>query len=169
MAISLRFTQRGAPGLIHTLEFSLSPGYRIGVGAVAIALVIAAAAAASAPAWIFPALAALGALYEERWTFDLGAGELRSRIGLVFLARRRRYAFASIMGVGVERFVKGALDQSVSIEPDKLPRGSEARLLIELKDGSRLIVDAMPYRDRERLTEAAERIAALAGLPLLAG
>lgn len=167
MAISLRFVERGAPASITTLEFSLSPGYRIGAGAVAVALGLAAAAAAELSAWAFPILAALGALYEERWSFDLRAGELRSRIGLLFIARARSYAFASIAGVGVERFVKGALDQAAHVEPDKMPRGSEARLLVELKDGSRLVVDALPYRDRERLTKAAERIAALAGLTLL--
>lgn len=167
MAISLRFCERGASGSIRSFEFSLSPGYRIGAGAIAIALGFAAASAAAAPAWIFPILAALGALYEERWSFDLRAGELRSRIGLVFIARKRRYAFASIAGLGVERFVKGALDQAAQVEPDKMPRGSEARLLVELKDGSRLVVDALPYRDRERLTKAARRIAALTGLPLL--
>lgn len=167
MAISLRFSERGAPDSVHCLEFSLSPGYRIGAGAVALALGFAAAVAAEPSAWAFPILAALGALYEERWSFDLRAGELRSRIGLVFIARKRRYAFASIAGLGVERFVKGALDQAAQVEPDKMPRGSEARLLVELKDGSRLIVDALPYRDRERLTKAALRIAAAAGLPLL--
>lgn len=167
MAISLRFNERGAPGSVRSLEFSLSPGYRIGAGAVAIALGVAAAAAAAAPAWLFPILASLGALYEERWSFDLRAGELRSRIGLVFMARKRSYAFARIEGIGVERFVKGALDQAAHVEPDKMPRGSEARLLVELKDGSRLVVDALPYRDRERLIKAAERIASLAGLPLL--
>lgn len=167
MAISLRFSERGDSDSIRSLDFSLSPGYRIGAGAVAIALGFAAALAASATAWAFPILAALGALYEERWSFDLRAGELRSRIGLVFIARKRRYAFASIAGLGVERFVKGALDQAAHVEPEKMPRGSEARLLVEFKDGSRLVVDALPYRDRERLTKAAERISAAAGLPLL--
>lgn len=149
------------------LEFAISPGYRLGAAAVALTLGVAATASASASAWIFPILAALGALYEERWTFDLTAGELRSRLGLVAIARKRRYAFASIAGVGVERFVKGALDQAAQVEPDKMPRGSEARLFVELKDESRLVVDALPYRDRERLTKAAERIASLTGLALL--
>ena len=38
--------------------------------------------------WIAMALAALAALYEERWTFDPAAGKIVHRAGLVFLARR---------------------------------------------------------------------------------
>ena len=61
------------------------------------------------------------------------------------------------------RAVTHAWGGPIDVSPTHLP----IFVLVELKDGSRLVVDALPYRDRERLIKAAERIASLAGLPLL--
>lgn len=60
-------------------------------------------------AWILAIIMLLGLLYEERWTFDRGAGRVENRFGTVFLARRKGFPMADLERIGLERFTRGRL------------------------------------------------------------
>lgn len=101
-------------------------------------------------AWAVLALAVLGGLYEESWSFDAAAGRAVRRTGLCFAPRRSEVAFGAI-----ERF--------------RLAQGARsAELVLECADGSRL-VDQVPARRGARLRDRGERIAALCGKPFSLG
>jgi len=50
-----------------------------------------------------------GLVYEDRWTFDRAAGRVESRFGTLLLARRRGFAMADLVSIGIERFTRGRL------------------------------------------------------------
>ncbi len=128
---------------------SLEPGYRL--SAFGIVLVLAAV---------------LAAVYEERWTFRAADRSVAGKLGLVFAAKRLRFSFEDVARVKVDSFIKGRLDQSAVPPADKVPRGSLARMIIEMKDGQGYLVDSVPFKARERLEDAAAAIAAMVGVPL---
>lgn len=138
------------------------------------------------------AVAALALLYEERWTFDPASASIRFRFGLLFAAKTVSVPFADAEAVAVETFLKGrASDAAAPGGGTPEGGGSEGsggsspfaslgrstflarlfapkryyRLVVRLKDGERMVVDTVGERKAAILREAAERIAAMAGIP----
>ena len=101
-------------------------------------------------AWAVLALAALGGLYEESWSFDAAAGRVVRRAGLCFAPRRSVLPFEAIEGF---RLAAGARSLG---------------LVMDCADGSHL-VDQVPARRRGQLRDQGERIAALCGKPFSPG
>lgn len=112
------------------------------------------------------ALTLLGALYEERWSFDAANGACGGRMGLLFAARGLSFQASEVSRLRVDVFVKGRLDQASPLPDGKLPPGSQARLFIDLADGQSLLVDSVPVRDRAGLERSAKSIAAAIGAEL---
>lgn len=135
------------------LVYGLPVGYR-----AAMALLLAALAAGlglagrppGALGWTLLVLVALGGLYEERWSFDAGRGQVRRRVGLLFAARTRELEFEAIVGFRLGR----------------QPAGGRVYLFLECGDGSRLLLDAGPGRRLGPLRELGRRLADLCGKPL---
>lgn len=161
------------PETPSSLVYGIPLWYRAASVAIALILVAANAAGSGEPGWkpgvfgIVVALAAiLAALYEERWRFDAASRAIQSRLGLVFAARRTDFSFDDVSRLRLDLFVKGRLDQSVAPPADKMPRGSQMRLIIELKDGQGFLVDSVAFKSRQRLERAGREIASLIGVDL---
>lgn len=91
---------------------------------------------------------ALGAVFEERWVFNLQTETAHFRFGLVFLAHRRSIPFASIQGVDIEDFERGFRKQVWSRIVLRLSdRQDEIIATVERKRGAPVIAKA------ERLKE----------------
>lgn len=136
--------------------------------------------------WIAIGLSALGALYEDRWTFDAEARQITHRSGLVLLARRRTIGFGEAQGFRVAPFVRGTVPGSIEEGEENAAalRGGRADdsgrrrarhkkpylcLLCESEDGSRYFINAVGARRGDSLKAEASRIAELCGRPLVIG
>jgi hypothetical protein len=136
--------------------------------------------------WASLSIAALGALYEERWSFDPGAGQVSHRVGLVLLARRTTIALGDIASFRIEPFVRGTVPGSADEERENAAALAGGRaddagakrarfkrpylcLICETKDGSRRFLNAVPARRGAALKAQASRIAEACGAPLSEG
>ncbi len=108
----------------------------------------------------------LASLYEERWVFDAQAGSCTGRIGLVFAARKSSFAASDVSLVRIDIFAKGRLDQHDLPPLDKMPRGSQARLIVELVDGEHYMLDSVSLKNRGDLEMNARAIAQALGAPI---
>jgi len=104
-------------------------------------------------------LAVLAALYEERWTLDTESGMFYGRVGLVFWAKGPSMPFSEVARVRIDTFAKGRLDQQILPPDDKMPTGSQARLIVETKTGGSIMVESVPWRQRAELTITAKAMA----------
>lgn len=167
MTISLRLSKIIKGGEPIGLAYGIGLPFRFALGAIAIIMGIGAASAGGIGlGWIFVALPALGALYEERWVFNGQDRAVRARIGLVFLAKGPSFSFDDVAGLDIDIFAKGQVDQRTLPEPDKMPRGSQARLILRLKDGQSFMVDSVPFAAKDKLLADARELAALLGAEL---
>jgi hypothetical protein len=140
--------------------------------------------------WAALGLAALGALYEESWTFDRGSGRAAHRVGLLFLARRTAVAIGDLRRFRIAPFVRGTVPGSADEARENAAALAEGRaasggydamkrrsrfkkpylcLVLETVDGSRRFVNAVPARRGAALRAQAARIAEACGLPLVEG
>jgi hypothetical protein len=136
--------------------------------------------------WVALGLAALGGLYEERWTFDPKAKLISHRVGLVFLARRRTIALGDAAHFRIAPFVRGTVpgsadeaeENSAALAGGRADDAGRRRarhkkpylcFLCETKDASRYFVNAVPARKGAVLRAQASRIADACGIPLVEG
>jgi hypothetical protein len=136
--------------------------------------------------WVALGIAALGGLYEERWTFDPKAKAIVHRVGLVFLARSRTIALGDAARLRFVPFVRGTVPGSADEAEENAAALAGGRaddvgrrrarhkkpylcLLCETEDGSRYFVNAAPARKGAVLKAQASRIAEVCGLPLVEG
>jgi len=142
--------------------------YRIVSGATALALVVAAAFSGGLgiAGNVIVVIAALAALYQERWTFDPGSDSCTGRIGLVFAAKGPTYKASDVARLRLDIFAKGRLDQKDLPPEDKMPFGSQARLIVETKDGEAFMLDSVPFKRRAELEASALAIADAIGVTL---
>lgn len=147
------------------LVYGIHPLFRAALGAIAAVLALAMAVGGpSALGAALMLLSLLGALYEERWTFDPSTGNCAGRIGFVFAAKGPKFKAEDVAALWVDLFVKGRLDQSEAPPENKMPPGSQARLIAELKSGESFLVDSVPFRRKRELEEAAARIMTAMGI-----
>jgi hypothetical protein len=168
------------------LVYSLAGSFRAGMATILALVAAALLADGGFPGWIALALAALAALYEERWTFDPAAGEIAHRIGLVFLSRRSRIDLSDVLLFRIDAFVRGtipgsadeAAENAAALAGGRADDGGRRRarykrpylrLSLETADGSRRFIDAVPARGGADLKGRAARIAAACGKELLEG
>lgn len=111
-------------------------------------------------------MAILATLYQERWTFDAGNGLCSGRMGLVFAAKGPSFTVGDIVRIRVDVFAKGRLDQGSLPSDEKMPAGSQARLIVDLKDGQSLMIDSVPFKRRAELGLSASAIAEALGVQL---
>jgi len=136
--------------------------------------------------WASLILAALGGLYEEKWTFDPGSGRIAHRVGLVFLARRKVIPLGDLARLRIEPFVRGTVPGSADEARENAAAlaggeagvfgGRRARykrpylcLVCETVDGGRRFVNAASPRRAAVLRAQASRIAEACGVPLAEG
>lgn len=166
MNIFLSLTGKPRGGTPLSYVYAIPVWYRLAATLItAILLAGALAVEGVALGWVVVVLSAIGALYEERWTFSSESRTVTARLGLLFLAKGPSFSFDDVALVTVDIFAKGRMDQSVKPEADKMPMGSQARLVVELKDGTRYLLDSVPFRARERIRRNADTLAAFMGVP----
>jgi hypothetical protein len=139
-----------------------------------------------ATGWIALTVAALAALYEDRWAFDAHSGELGHRAGLVVLARRTRIASGRLARFRIEPFVRGTVPGTADEAEENAAalagrRADDARkrraihkrhylcLVCETIEGERYFVDAVDARRAGKLRSRAEKMARSCGVPLVDG
>ncbi len=167
MTVSLTLTKTMHEGAPARITYGIPLWYRILSALITLVLLAAAFAAGGLGlGWIFVAVAVLGAVYEERWTFDARDRSVKARMGLVFLSKGPSCSFDDIARLRVDIFAKGKLDQRSLPEPDKMPHGSQARLIAELKDGQALMIDSVPFSSREKLRRNGTELADFLGVAL---
>lgn len=168
MTISLRLSKIIKGGATLGLAYGIGLPFRFALGAIALIMALGALTAGGIGlGWIFVALPALGALYEERWIFNARDRTVQARIGLVFLAKGPSFSFDDVAGMDIDIFAKGQVDQRTLPEPDKMPRGSQARLILRLKDGQSFMVDSVPFAAKDRLRTDAQALADVLGANLV--
>ncbi len=152
----------------YTLVYGIPIWYR--VLASTLALVLLASAISSGGLGILGTIllgiALFAALYEERWVFDGNSGQCTCRIGLIFAAKGLSFPFSDVAGLRIDLFIKGRLDQKAPTPDEKLPPGSQVRLIIDTKAGESYMIESVPIRRRALITASAGEIAATLGIPL---
>lgn len=163
MQIHLSLRRSGA-----LLVYGIPLWYRI-LSAL-IALVIVAASAVTGGLGIvgnvIAVIAVLAALYQERWTFDASADACSGRMGLIFAARGPSFRASDVERLRIDTFAKGRLDQENLPAEDKMPMGSQTRLIVEMKDGGSYMLDSVSFKRRAELEANALVISEALGVPL---
>jgi hypothetical protein len=152
----------------YTLVYGIPIWYRILASVLALVLLASAifSGGSGILGTILLGIALFAALYEERWIFDGSAGQCTCRVGLVFAAKGPSFAFSDVAGLRIDLFIKGRLDQAARAPEEKLPPGSQVRLIIDTKAGESYMIESVPVRRRQPITASAAEIAATLGIPL---
>jgi hypothetical protein len=169
------------------LVFAIPVWYRVLMGVILLvltAVLIQDGGRPAWPMWALLAVVALGALYQEQWTFDADQGRVVHRAGLLIAARDRVIDFAVIeqfmIAPHVEGTIPGTEDERVeNAAALKGGRGDDAgtrrvrhkkhylALILECEDGTRYLVDRVPARNVASLRGTAARMAEFCNKPLV--
>lgn len=121
----------------------------------------------------------IAGLYQEQWTFDRNADVVESQVGLVFLARTRRYRLSDVQVLRVRtrgqadpsrRGSGGSGRPSVRI-PMAIQRGY-VQLILEVSDSDEsdkpqaVIVETESIRNRKRVDDLAEALGRALDIPV---
>lgn len=150
------------------LLYTLSPVYRIVMGIVlTIVLVAVLSSGAFSISGVLVVLVCFLALcYQEKWTFDAQEKTIIYQLGFIFLNKKRVITFNEIENYSINHFARGKLNQEELPPPEKMPLGSQTRLILNLKNEKPLLINTMSFSRRQRIVEEAEAIAEYSGLPL---
>jgi len=150
------------------LIYGIPLWYRIVSGVTALVLIIASvfSGGLGVVGNVIVFIAILAALYQERWTFNVKADACKGSIGLVFASKGPSFKASDMATLRIDIFAKGRLDQSIALPEDKMPLGSQARLIVEMKDGERYMLDSVSFKRRAELETNARIIAEVVGIPL---
>lgn len=124
--------------------------------AVLVALAMGVSGSASLLGEILVALALLGALFEERWTWDPQARTLTHRSGVVFWVRQTVYPADTIAGFEVRRVTRG----------QGLFAKKTVGLALETRDAGVVTVESHRERKDDDLPEFARLVAEAIGVPV---
>lgn len=185
--VELKLRIRSLPDGTVVLELGL--GFRLLFGALA--TVLAMGVASSGQAGVVPVVAlavlTLGALYQEQWVFDPQNRIVRSRHGLMVLARRREWSFEEIAGVEYTHYRAGSVPGSDQPSPPgsgdpaddprqeawstmgRVTRGLRRHFLrysMVTTDGARVRLEIRRVRDWNADVRLPQTIAEVMGVPL---
>lgn len=154
-----------------TLIYSIPLWYRIVTMTILTVIIIANATGFNEPGWkpsipgmLFLLVSLIAAFYEECWVFDSAGRQIKTRLGLMFLAKKYRYGFDEIVDARVDIFIKGKLDQSNPPPESKMPRTAMARLVIELANGQNLMINNTSWRNKKKLEDTARAMCKICGV-----
>jgi len=152
----------------YVLVYGIPLWYRVLASTLALVLIVSAFASSGLGilGTIILGIASFAALYEERWVFDGNASVCTCKVGLIFAAKGPSFPFSEVSKLRIDLFIKGRLDQNTPAPEEKLPPGSQVRLIIDTKAGDSYMIESVPVRRRPLLTVSATEIAATLGIPL---
>lgn len=167
MEITLSLSLRKRDGKSQ-LVYTISPAYRIVM--CIIFLLIATAVFTSKPVSMSGiavlSVCFLALLYEERWIFDTEARTISYHFGLICINKKRIYQLNEIENMSINHFARGKLNQSALPEPEKMPFGSQTRLILNLTSGQAVLINTTSFNRRKKVIDDAETIANYMQLPL---
>lgn len=163
MQIHLSLRRKG-----NTLIYGIPVWYRVSSAVAALALVAASVISGGLgiPGSMIVIIVMLASLYQELWTFDVKHDACSGRMGLVFAARGPSFKASGIAQLRVDIFAKGKLDQENLPAEDKMPGGSQARLIVDLKNGESYMLDSVLFKRRAELEATAQTLSEALGVPL---
>ena len=163
MQIHLSLRRKG-----DLLVYGIPVWYRISSAVAALALAAASifSGGLGIPGSIIVIIVILAAFYQERWTFNTREDICSGRMGLVFAAKGPTFKASEISRFRVDNFAKGRLDQKNLPPEDKMPGGSQARLIVDLKNGESFMLDSVLFKRRAELEAAARVLADALAVPL---
>ncbi|PKL08201.1 MAG: hypothetical protein CVV51_10090 [Spirochaetae bacterium HGW-Spirochaetae-7] len=157
---------RRRPGRI---ELTISPATRLLYVALGFALVLTLVRdpAGSPFAVMFAVVISLAALSEDRWTFDAGAGEMRRRFGVLFLAKSWAVGLDTISSIKVDAEFSGAAPQDPYAKVQPGSARDRCALSLVMGDGRTMVLCSAGTKRLPQLRERAAAIAEATGLPLV--
>jgi hypothetical protein len=163
MQIHLSLRRRG-----NILVYGIPVWYRISSAIAATSLIAASIVSGGLgiPGSAIVIIVLAASLYQERWTFDVGNDACSGKTGFVFAARGPSFKASDIAQLRVDMFAKGRLDQKELPAEDKMPGGSQARLIIDMKNGESLMLDSVLFKRRASLEAAARTLSEVLNVPL---
>jgi len=165
------------------IEYRIHPAFRLFFLAMTSVILSASTlfGTVSLPGLIAGIVSLLGALYTEHWIFRADETRVSYYSGLLPFLKKIEWNKEDIASFAVTAFMKGEIDQGKTgtllekmdtkiTKQSLLPFAPELRiritLVMELADGSTVVVDDSGIRSRRRLASLAGRISSLTGIPL---
>ena len=108
----------------------------------------------------------LALLYEETWIFDNTSGTIVYYFGLMLLKKKRVFSFQEIDNFSINHFARGKMNQEILPAPEKMPFGSQTRLILNLKSNKPVLINTMSFTRRKKLIDDAESIARYTNIAL---
>jgi len=108
----------------------------------------------------------LAMLYEEKWLFDNTTGTIVYYFGLIILKKKRVFAFSEIDNLSINHFARGKLNQETLPPPEKMPFGSQTRLILNLKTMNPVLINTTNFNRRKKLIDDAEAISRYTNITL---
>lgn len=157
---------RRRPGRV---ELTISLATRLLYLALGIALVLTLVRdPASRPfAVMFAIVIALAALSEDRWIFDAGAGEMRRRFGVLFLAKSWAVGLDAISSLELDSAFAGAAPQDPYAKVEPGSGKGRCALSLVMGDGRTMVLCSAGAGKLAALRERGSAIAEATGLPLV--
>ncbi len=115
---------------------------------------------------IILAICLLALLYEETWIFDNNSGTIIYYFGLMIFKKKRVFSFQEIDNFSINHFARGKLNQETLPAPEKMPFGSQTRLILNLKSNSPVLINTTSFNRRKKLIDDAESIARYTNIAL---
>ncbi len=179
--MEIPLSEKRSPALC--IEYRIHPAFRLFFLAMACVIVSASTlyGAVSVPGLLAGIVSLLGALYTEHWVFGADDKTVTYYSGLLPFLKKKEWSKEEITSFAVTAFMKGEIDQGKTdalldkmdtklTKQSLLPFAPELRiritLVMELADGSTVVVDDSGIRSRRRLASLARRISSLTGIPL---
>ncbi len=152
----------------NRLIYSLSPFYRV---LMAFILVIVAAAVISGDtitpfSIIFVLVCITALLYKEEWIFDNTTLTCSYSIGLYFLNKKQYIPYSAIESFSIHHFAKGRLNQTTLPSPEKMPWGSQTRLILNRNEAAPLLINTIAFSRRQAIIKDGKTIAEFTKIPL---
>ena len=151
------------PGRIELTIGPATRGLYAGLGAVLIA-VLARDPAGRPFAIMFAIVIALAVLSEDRWIFDIDAGLLRRRTGVVLLARSWSVPMSSLRSIELDSDYHGAPGPDPYATVASGSKHDRCAIRLHFADGKNLVLCSAGQAQIARVTTLARAVAQATGL-----
>ena len=116
---------------------------------------------------MFAIVIALATFSEDRWIFDAGAGEMRRRFGVLFLAKSWAVGLDTISSIELDASFSGAAPQDPYAKVQPGSGKDRCALSLVMGDGRTMVLCSAGARKLPELRERGAAIAGATGLPLV--
>lgn len=154
---------RRRPGRIELTIAPLARGLYAVLGAVLIA-VLARDQAGKPFAIMFGVVIALAVLSEDRWVFDIDAGVLRRRSGMVLLAKTWTVPMTALRSIEIDGDYQGGIGPDPYATVVTGSKHDRCAIRLHFDDGKNLVLCSAGQAQLQRLKSIAQTMAQATGL-----